>query len=378
MKIICKADDCFGCLACVNICPKKCIDIAYDNQGFIIPNIDENICINCNRCIKVCPVNNNITLTSPIEVYAGQMNDHSMAQQSSSGGMFQILAKKILEQKGIVCAAKQENDNKLHHIIIHNEKELTTCLKSKYYQSSTDFTFKDIKKYLSDGTNVLFCGTPCQVAGLLSFLGKRYENLVTCDLICHGVPSKKIIDKYINDKEKEYKSKLKEILFRDKINGWNNMRITLTFENGKRYSQIASYDDFYFGFFRGLYYRKSCYHCPFATESRVSDISLGDFWGIEYTNSKLDSQKGISVILVNSQKGKDLLKSIEKSISLERHTLDEAKRLNHNLKAPSQMNPKQDKFYSLLNTHSLRTAFIRTLTLNYIKFCIKRYIKSII
>jgi len=290
----------------------------------------------------------------------------------------QILAKQTLQKGGIVCAAKQENDNKLHHIIIHNERELTTCLKSKYYQSSTDFTFKDIKKYLSDSTNVLFCGTPCQVAGLLSFLGKKYENLVTCDLICHGVPSKKIIDKYIADKEKQYKSKLKEILFRDKINGWNNMRITLTFENGKKYSQIASYDDFYFGFFRGLYYRKSCYHCPFATESRVSDISLGDFWGIEHTNSKLDSQKGISLILVNSQKGKDLLKSIEKEISLEKHTLDEAKRLNHNLKAPSQMNPKQDKFYSLLKTHSLKAAFIRTLTFNYIKFYIKRYIKSII
>lgn len=378
MKVICNANDCFGCLACVNVCPKKCININYNNQGFIIPSIDENKCINCDRCVKSCPVNASIQLNSPIKVYAGQINNFKLAMQSTSGGIFQALARVVLNHDGIVCAAKQESNNYLHHVIIRNEEELKLSLKSKYYQSSVEYTYTDIKKYLISGIKVFFCGTPCQVAGLLSFLGKSYDNLITCDLICHGVPSKKVVDKYIFDKECQYKSKLNEILFRDKSNGWNNMRISLNFENGKKYSNVAAYDDFYFGFFRGLYYRKSCYHCPFATESRVADISLGDFWGIEYTQSNLDPQKGISLILANTVSGENLIKSVETDISLEIHTMEEAKRLNHNLKAPSKMNPNQDKFYSLLDSHTLRYSLFRTLPIKYLKFKIKRFIKSII
>ena len=378
MKIICKEDDCFGCLACVNVCPKKCINIAYDNHGFIIPSIDENICINCNRCINVCPANNLPQLNKPVDVLAGQIKIIENLKESTSGGIFQAIAMYILKENGIVCAAKKELDNNLHHVIIRNEFELQDCLKSKYYQSSTEDTFRCIKDALNNNLRALFCGTPCQVAGLISYLGRPYDNLITCDLVCHGVPSKKVIDSYLAEKEHLFGAKVSNILFRDKSRGWDKMRITINFDNGKVYSNIASYDDFYFGFFRGLYYRKSCYNCPFAKEERVADISLGDFWGIEYTKTKIDYTNGVSLILVNTEKGLKLIDALDDSILKEKYNLLEAKKFNHNLKGQSHMNHRYKLFYTLLDHHTFRYSLIKTLPFAYLKFSIKKLFRLFI
>lgn len=376
MKTICKADDCFGCLACANVCPKDCISVGTDNNGFICPVVDESRCIECNRCVKVCPANNPLPLNRPLNVYAGQMSSKEAAMASTSGGLFQALAHYVLALGGVVCAARQEADNSLHHVIAHNEDELRQCLKSKYYQSSVDFCFREIKTLLRNGTKVLFCGTPCQVAGLLSFLGNDTDGLFTCDLVCHGTPSKKVVDRYIADKEKEFHSKLTEIQFRDKTKGWAAMRMTMTFENGKSYSETAGYDDFYFGFFRGLYYRESCYNCPFAKEQRIGDITLGDFWGIEDTKTELDPQKGISLIIVNTEKGSNLLSQIKDAVNMEPHTMEEARKKNHNLNGPSRRNPNYGRFYALLDRHSLRYSLFMSLPLRYIKFRLKHFLKK--
>lgn len=373
MKEICNKNKCFGCMACMNVCPKKCIKAEDDSNGFAYPVVDEDKCINCNRCVKVCPANAQPNLTMPTKVLAGQLQEKSLAMKSTSGGLFQALAKEMLKKGGVVCAARQNEDFGLQHVVVSTEEELERCLRSKYYQSNIGNVFQVVRKYLRDGVKVLFCGTPCQVAGLQSFLDKPYDNLITCDLICHGVPSRKVVCRYISDKEKQYGSTLKEMLFRDKSKGWDKMRITLSFENGKTYTNTASHDPFYFGFFRGLYYRKSCYQCPYAQEKRIADLTLGDFWGIEYTMSKMDSEKGISLILVNTEKGLEYIGKTE-GIVLENHTLGEAVRLNHNLKNPSKMNPKQDYFYSLLDSHSLAYSLFRSLPLRYIKSLIKKYI----
>lgn len=376
MKIICNEDNCFGCLACVNACPRNCISIITDRNGFIRPDVDESKCIECNRCVKVCPANNPLPLNRLKHVYASQLSEDNAVMESTSGGLFQALARYVLHNGGIVCAARRESDNNLTHMIVHNENELYECLKSKYYQSSVGLTFREIKKKLLNGRKVLFCGTPCQVAGLLSYIGKNTNNLITCDLICHGTPSKKIVDRYIDDKEKKYHSKVKEILFRDKKFGWKEMRMTLLFENGKMYSNTATNDDFYFGFFHGMYYRRSCYICPFAKEERVGDITLGDFWGIEDTKSDLDPQKGISLVIVNTRKGEELLSEITDDIILETHTIEEAKRKNHNLNYPSRQNHNYDKFYKLLDRHSLRYALFMSMPLRYIKFRLTHFLKK--
>lgn len=376
MKTICKADDCFGCLSCLNVCPKDCISVSTDTNGFIRPIIDESKCIGCNRCVKVCPANHPLPLNIPKNVYAGQMLNKEAAMNSTSGGLFQALALYFLSIGGVVCAARQELDTSLHHVMVHNEDELRRCLKSKYYQSSVGSSYREIRDLLRNDIKVLFCGTPCQVAGLLSYLGKNTSGLLTCDLVCHGTPSKKVVDRYIADKEKIYHSKLKEIQFRDKEHGWAAMRMSMKFDNGNRYSETAGNDAFYFGFFHGLYYRKSCYTCPFAKEERIGDITLGDFWGIEQTKSELDLQKGISLIIVNTEKGKDLLSKIDDSVILEPHTMEEAKRKNHNLNGPSRRNPNYDRFYSLLDGHSLHYSLFMSLPLRYIKFRLKHILRK--
>ena len=376
MKTICNADNCFGCLACANVCPRDCISVGTDANGFIRPAIDESRCIECNRCVKVCPANNPLSLNPPLSVYAGQLSSKEASMRSTSGGLFQALAHYVLALGGVVCAARQEADNSLHHVIAHNEDELHRCLKSKYYQSSVDFCFREIKTLLRNGTKVLFCGTPCQVAGLLSFLGKDTDGLFTCDLVCHGTPSKKVVDRYIADKEKEFHSKLTEIQFRDKTHGWAAMRMSMAFENGKRYSETAGRDNFYFGFFHGLYYRQSCYACRFASSDRIGDITLGDFWGIEQTESELDPQKGISLVVVNTEKGRDMLAEIEDTVVLEPHTMEEAQKENHNLNGPSRRNSHYDRFYALLDSHTLRYSLFMSLPLRYIKFILKQFQKK--
>lgn len=376
MKTICKADDCFGCLACANVCPKVCISVGTDNNGFICPVVDESRCIECNRCVKVCPANNPLPLNRPLNVYAGQLSSKEAAMASTSGGLFQALAHYVLALGGVVSAARQEADNSLHHVIAHNEDELRQCLKSKYYQSSVDFCFREIKTLLRNGTKVLFCGTPCQVAGLLSFLGNDTDGLFTCDLVCHGTPSKKVVDRYIADKEKEFHSKLTEIQFRDKTKGWDKYVMTITFENGKKYSIPPSDNDFYFGFFRALYDKESCYTCPFAKSDRIGDITLGDFWGIEDTNTELDPQKGISLIIVNTEKGSNLLSQIKDAVNMEPHTMEEARKKNHNLNGPSRRNPNYGRFYALLDRHSLCYSLFMSLPLRYIKFRLKHFLKK--
>ena len=219
MKEICKKEKCMGCLACVNACPKQCITVSEDKTRFIQPLVDDSVCVGCNKCVKVCPANELPQLKTPVKVLAGQIRNKELAMKSTSGGMFQALARKILREGGIVCAARQFDDCDLHHVIVKNEHELELCLKSKYYQSNVGRIYSEIKTYLREGTKVLFCGTPCQVAGLMAFLVKTYDNLITCDLICHGVPSKKIVARYISDKEKRYGAKVTEILFRDKSLG---------------------------------------------------------------------------------------------------------------------------------------------------------------
>ena len=349
---------CTGCSACYNICPTNAITMEYDKEGFIYPLIDTAKCINCSMCYKVCPAENPNKKNVNKESYALMASDE-IRKDSSSGGMFTLLAKYILEQKGIVVGAAWNEDISVEHLCITEEKELPALKSSKYIQSEIGQTFKNIKEYLKKGKPVLFSGCPCQVAGLKNYLKEDYENLYTVDLICHGVASKKAFDNYIN--EKSGNQRIKGVNFRDKsVYKWATS-FTLNLENGVI---RESYDESKFlnAFKEGLFFRKSCYMCQYAQENREGDITIGDFWGIWNYKAELNDGFGTSLIMVNTEKGEQLFNGIcakyENSIKVvESVPLDFAAKYNGNLRYPAQKHWKRELFLNKLRKENFTQAY---------------------
>lgn len=210
---------CCGCSACMNICPNNAIKMKIDNKGFKYPIVDDEKCVNCGLCDKVCPYNNEYTkkeIYNKSVAYGGWNNNDEIRKNSTSGGIFSAISKYVLDNNGLICGAIYDDNLKVIHEIVDNIENLKKINGSKYVQSDMKDNFKKIKKYLEDGKLVLFSGTPCQVSGLNSFLGKEYENLYTCDIVCHGVPSPKVFEKYKKELEKAKNSEIININFRDK------------------------------------------------------------------------------------------------------------------------------------------------------------------
>lgn len=303
---------CTGCGACHNICPKNAITMQVDEEGFKYPVIDKEKCINCKLCEKICPVLNKVKkeeqeLTNVIAAYTKNDDERTL---SSSGGIFFELADIILAKKGAIVGAGYDEKFNVVHKIIYNKEDLKELQGSKYVQSATKDTYKETKKILENGIEVLYVGTPCQIAGLKSFLQKDYDNLYTCDLICHGVPSPKVWQKYLS----EYKGKIQNCYFRNKDNGWNCFSMKILFDNNKFKRFKMTKDDFIRLFLNNYTLRPSCYDCKFSKIPRIADISLGDFWGVEGKYPEFSDDKGISLVLVNSNKGQKLLEDIKDKI----------------------------------------------------------------
>ena len=310
--------NCTSCSACYNICPKNAITMKEDEEGFKYPVVDENKCIKCGLCTKVCPIiNNNLRLirNEKPSIYAAWSKDNFTRLDSTSGGIFSELARVIYEKKGYVCGAIFNNENLVEHKLSNNIKDLDNIRSSKYLQSDIDDIFKKIKEKLIDNKLVLMCGSPCQIAGLYNFLGKDYENLYTCDFICRGMNSPKIFKGYIKSLENKYKSKVKKIKFKNKIHGWHNFSTRIDFENGKTYIGGRYVDSYMVGYLKyNAFMRPACYDCKFKGLPKKSDITLADFWGIENIAPEMDENKGTSMILINSEKGKELFNKISQKI----------------------------------------------------------------
>lgn len=331
--------DCCGCGACEQACPRSCITMQEDNEGFLYPNINKAICIKCGLCNKVCPVINQARERSPLTTYAAKHKDEQIRLESSSGGIFTAIAQYVIKKGGIVFGARFDKKWCVIHDYTETEQGLAAFRGAKYVQSQIGESYINAEFFLKKGRLVLFSGTPCQIAGLKRFLRKEYRNLLTIDFICHGVPSPMVWHEYLNNKithrskgenttflshsiENKEDIYIENISFRDKKSGWKKYSITITFSipdgikkrNSISISEPFNKNIFLRGFLANLYLRPSCYACPAKNLKSQSDITIGDFWGIQNVLPNIDDDKGISVIIVNSMNGEIYIKmsSIEK------------------------------------------------------------------
>ncbi len=301
---ICDPELCTGCGACSAVCPKNCIQMKPDAEGFRRPYIDEQSCIHCDRCRKICPSANRKPDNNRVpKVYGAMHKNGAIRMQSSSGGVFTALAEKVIENGGVVFGAAFDENFNVVHKWVHQSDQLTLLQGSKYVQSQIGNTYAQAKSFLEQGKLVLFSGTPCQISGLYAYLGKAYENLFTVDVVCHGVPSPKLWTKYLAYQKKRAAADIAQVSMRSKNSGWKVFSMNIAYANGETYTQALTADPYLKGFLSDLYLRPSCHLCPNRTVHRPSDITLADYWNVNDTCPEKNDDKGISVIMVHSEKG---------------------------------------------------------------------------
>lgn len=318
-------EECTGCSACYSICPKNAIEMKKKLEGFYYPIINNSNCISCGLCLKVCPVNKHVEINSNNQVYSSYIKDKSKRLESASGGIFRILAEYIIDQKGFVFGAAFDENFKVKHICVDNKNDLKKLLGSKYVQSQMNDSFKHARELLEKGNKVLFVGTGCQVAGLKNYLIKEYDNLLTIDLICHGVPSPSVWEKYIKEKGK---GNIIDIIPRDKTNGIDDAPIVFKYSNGLKQSEAYSKNIYLRGFIANYYLRNSCYKCNFKGLSRISDITIGDFWGLDKLDKAMYQPYGTSVVITHNNKIDEYIDEINKEMVFKSYPNDFAYKYN--------------------------------------------------
>lgn len=305
---------CCGCSACAQRCPKGCISMQQDAEGFFYPKVDTSVCIDCHLCERVCPVINQSVERKPLRTFAAKSPIDDVRIQSSSGGLFTLLAEHTIEQGGIVFGVRWDEEWNVRHDYTETKEELVKFRSSKYVQSIIGDSYLKAEKFLKEGREVMFTGTPCQIAGLKHFLRKEYDNLLTVEVICHSVPSAAVWQQYLSEKLQSLKwDKLyiRHISFRDKRTGWKGYSFTIENKKSEVYTELASKNSFMRGFLADLYTRPSCHACPAKQLRSGSDITLGDFWGIETLMPKIDDNRGVSAVLANTEKGCKALNDLQ-------------------------------------------------------------------
>lgn len=388
-KIILYADkkDCCGCGSCMNICPISAITMKKDELGFMYPHIDERLCIKCKSCKKVCGYQSPPPMKPPAQVYAAALhNNWPLLQNSASGGVFSALAINILKEGGIVYGValpyKQDKLESLH-IRVNTINDLKLLQGSKYMQSLVGNTYQQVRTDILSGCKVLFSGTPCQIAGLKEFLGKDYDNLLTAEIICHGVPSAQLFQDFISNQEKKYNAKVCSFSFRDKSKGqgmMSNMEICTEDGRTKNIIRNGKTVSYFSLFLKSLLYRESCYICPFAKKERCSDLTLGDYWGFhkEYPEAhkkwNLVNSNGVSCLLVNSAKGSLYLKTYGFNLTLMPTEFDTIAKHNEQLIRPSSYNVQRNEVVSIYQ----KQGYIGIETYFYKNFKKEIFIQSIL
>jgi len=299
---------CCGCSACMSACPHDCITMKEDSEGFAYPVVDLVSCVDCGLCENVCPMLDVKCDSTRVDAYAFRSENHE--RESSSGGMFSVLADEVLRRKGVVYGAAFDEQLTVKHVGVESEYDMRALRGSRYLQSDMGNVFCELEDCLRDGRRmVLFSGTPCQVAGLKKFLGRDYESLLTVDVACHGVPSPLLWRKYVESMEEKVGRKLRSVNFRDKKRSWRNYDVTYFFDGYvKRVKRNE--DPYMMLFLQNMSIRPSCYGCPFRCNSFSGDISLGDLWNVEEAKPEMNDDRGVSVVLANTMKGKEFLSEV--------------------------------------------------------------------
>lgn len=348
---------CCGCTACYSACPKKCITMQEDTEGFLYPIVNKTECINCGLCEKVCPIISGFDVQKQLSAYAVQHNEESVLYGSAAGGAFSALAAVVLEQGGVAFGAAYDNKMKVYHTVAEKIEELFVFRSSKYVQSDQDDCFLKVKDYLDNGRYVVYSGTPCQISGLKNYLKKDYEKLLTVDLVCKGVASPKVLKQYVTLMEKKYNSRIVGMNFKRKTYGYHSSTMSVDFENGKSYSKGGITDPMMRSFRANICLRPSCAQCNFKGEHRASDITIFDCWHYQNLTGKKDNDKGHTSVLVHSEKGRMYLKKAEKYILIDKIDAGKAIELDGIMVCNCVADHKKREAYmSILNEKGLLAA----------------------
>lgn len=342
---------CNGCQMCKEICPKQAIKYEVNNEGFWFPKVDYTKCIECGLCVKKCPNKTTLhnTFDQPI-VKAVWSIDDEVRLASTSGGLFYELATYVLNNNGYVAGCIYNEDFKgAHHVIIDKLEDLGPLMVSKYVESDLEGIYPQVKEKLSTGKMFLIVGAPCQCAGLLSYLGKEYNNLIVVDFLCRGANSPKAWSKYVEYLEKTHGGKITSLRCKDKSRGWDSLGVKATFDNGNEYYADSRHDLRVIAYHRGnLMERESCNECKFKTIPRYSDITLGDFWGIK-SEEVTNIEKGVSLCFINSEKGKNVFNNIKNRLHVIDKTLNDAEKGNPAIHISAAKGKNRDKFLAQLD-----------------------------
>lgn len=346
MDKICEPELCTSCLACYSICPADAINIV-DEQGFYKPSINNNLCINCRKCKHVCPANHDLPdIKQEQKVFACYVKDEDIRTNSSSGGFFSHIAAHVLNEKGIVFGAGFAENLQIKHFAIDNLNDLPKLRASKYVQSYIGETFKQTKELLEQGRRVLFSGTPCQIEGLKNYLANTdTQNLLLIDLVCHGVPSPQVYKNFLAYLENLYDDKISKVNFRHKPNGWKSFGMKIDFASGSSYFKDLFEDPYLIGFLKNYFLNQSCYTCKYAKTNRPGDITIADFWGYRDNEEITDDDRGITLVITNTQKGLETYKEMAKDMVTTDKTMAEAVAGNASLDHPTFKNKRYDEFW---------------------------------
>ena len=372
--------NCCGCSACAQRCPKHCISLEEDSEGFLYPKVDKSVCIDCGLCEKVCPIINRAEKIEPLKVLAVKNTNEEERMNSSSGGVFLPLAREVIAKGGVVFGAVYDEHWEVHHVFAEKIEDVYPMMGSKYLQSRIDNSYKEAEQFLKQGKVVLFVGSPCQIAGLRTFLrNKEYPNLLAVDFICHGVPSpgvwrRYLAETYSRDVLKEHcrpqaaagknsvlllslnaKSPIGDIKFRDKCeSGWKKYRFVVRSKSASKADQntVLSSDIHYTnpfmrGFLSDIYLRPSCYACKCKNGVSHSDMTIADFWGIDIVDPDFDDDKGCGLVLVNTEKGKKYFSLLE--MDVHKSSLEIVRQFNGAFSKSVKKHPKRSLFFTLIS-----------------------------
>lgn len=361
---------CCGCTACESICPKKCIQMKTDEEGFKYPSIDLSKCIGCNMCKKVCPIINHKEISGELEAVAVQHKDSDTLYHSAAGGAFSAIGAITIQHGGIVFGAAYDDNMVVRHSSAETIEELVKFRSSKYVQSDIGDTFSKVENELKSGREVCFSGTPCQVAGLKGFLRKEYENLITVDLVCKGVASPLVLEKYVEDKTQEYGSRIVGMNFKRKTYGYHSSTMSIDFQNGQSYSCGGITDPMMRCFRANICLRPSCAECSFKGDHRVSDLTIFDCWHYEKLANKKDNDKGHTAVLIHSLKGNIRIYKCGDLLDIDK--IDSQEAIAHDgimVKDRAKNHDKRREFFEILNQRGLDFAIGQTIPISFFDIC---------